>query len=175
MRVYQNRPEDLRSPVEEACYDLLERLHIPFERTDHEAKDTIGQCADVEQALGISICKNLFLCNRQKTQYYLVVLPGEKKFDTKKLSKLLGTARLSFAPQEKLPELLGLQPGSVSILGLMNDKDGQVRLVMDKEVTEQPFFGCHPCRNTTSLKLRTKDVLETILPHLHHEATVLDL
>ncbi len=175
MKVYRTRPEDARSPAEEAVYDLLEQLDIAFERVDHEPKETIFQCADVEQLLGISICKNLFLCNRQKTQYYLAVLPGGKKFETKKLSKLLGISRLSFAPQEMLPELLGLFPGSVSVLGLMNDTEGRVKLVMDREVAQQPFFGCHPCQNTTSLKLRTKDVLQRFLPYINHQAVILEL
>lgn len=175
MKIYQTRPTDERSPVETAVYILLEQLNIPFERVDHEVKNTIEECGDVSEALGVEICKNLFLCNRQKTDFYLVMLPGKKKFETKKLSKLLGVSRLSFAPEEFLPQFLGLYPGSVSILGLMNDVQQRVRLVMDCEVAKSSFIGCHPCQNTSSLKIATKDVLEKFLPFVQHFPAILEL
>ncbi len=175
MEIYTTRPDDEREPQEKRCYDLLEQLNVPFERVDHDAADTIEECDEVSRVLGIKICKNLFLCNRQKSEFYLVMMPGEKKFETKVLSKQLGVSRLSFAPQEMLPELLGLAPGSVSILGLMNDKENKVRLCIDKEVLEKEFIGCHPCKNTTSLKLATLDIKNKLLPAVHHEMTVVEL
>lgn len=175
MKIYRERPSDERSVSEMKCYDLLERCEIPFERVDHEPAYTIEDCQEISETLQIEICKNLFLCNRQKTQFYLVMMPGGKKFDTKTFSKILGVSRLSFAPEERLPELLGLYPGSVSILGLMNDTKSLVRLVIDRPVIEQEFIGCHPCANTSSLKIPTKDVLEKILPAIHHEPTVVEL
>lgn len=175
MTIYQTRPEDHREPAETACYDLLDKLKVPYERADHKEADTIEDCAEISSALGVEICKNLFLCNRQKTQFYLVMMPGDKKFETKTLSKILEVARLSFAPVEMLPELLGLYPGSVSVLGLMNDTENQVRLVIDRDVITKEFVGCHPCKNTSSLKILTKDLLEKILPAVHHAPTIVDL
>ena len=115
------------------------------------------------------ICKNLFLCNRQKTQFYLLMLEGEKVFKTKDLSKQLGVARLSFADPADMEKYLDITPGSVSVLGLMNDPDNAVQLVIDRPIAESASIGCHPCINTSSLKLRTADVLETFLPAVHHE------
>lgn len=175
MEIYTGRPTEEREPREMRCYELLEGLNIPFERVDHAQADTIEECNEISQVLGVEICKNLFLCNRQKTEFYLVMMPGGKKFETKVLSKALGVARLSFAPQELLPDLLGLTPGSVSLLGLMNDTENKVRLCVDKEVLEKEFIGCHPCKNTSSLKLATEDVKRKLLPAMHHEMTVVDL
>lgn len=156
-------------------YDLLDRLGVSYKRLDHDAMPTIEACHDVDQLLGIEICKNLFLRNAQKTAFYLLLLPGTKKFKTAALSKQIGSARLSFAEPEFMEEFLDITPGSVSVLGLMNDKENRVRLLIDKDVLENPSFGCHPCINTSSLRFQTKDLLEKILPAIHHPWTVVDL
>lgn len=173
--VYTNRPTDARLPQETACYNLLECLQIPFWRVDHTEAATIEECAEVEQILGIHICKNLFLCNRQKTAFYLLMMPGDKPFHTKDLSAQIGSSRLSFADLAHMWTFLHVTPGSVSILGLMNDRENSVRLLMDREVVESEFLGCHPCRNTTSLRLRTTDVLQKFLPTVGHVPTIVDL
>lgn len=169
--LYEGRPvaDADRASVERACYDLLDRLEIPYQRVDHSETPSIEACGAVEQVLGIEICKNLFLCNRQKTQFTLLLMPGRKAFRTKELSAQLGCSRLSFAGEDAMHELLGVTPGSVSVLGLMNDTQNRVRLVIDRDALAHPYFGCHPCRNTTSLRLRTEDLIGRILPALHHE------
>jgi hypothetical protein len=91
-----------------------------------------------------------------------------------KLSKQIGSSRLSFATAEDLEQLLGVQPGSASVLGLLNDKEHRVILVLDRAVAESRWFGCHPCRNTSSLRLRTEDVLEKFLPHTGHVPLVVE-
>lgn len=164
-----------RLPKEMAVYDLLEKLEIPYLRLDHEVAPSIEACQDVDKILGIEICKNLFLCNRQKTDFYLLMMPGTKAFKTKELSHQIGTARLSFADAAFMEEFLDITPGSVSIMGLMNDKGNRVRLLIDREVAESEFLGCHPCINTSSMKLRTKDVLEKFLPAVGHGYTVVEL
>ena len=176
-KVYEARPieESGRDAVELACYDLLEKLQIPFRRVDHEAAQTMEDCVAIGQVLGGEVCKNLFLCNRQQTQFYLLLMEGEKKFHTKDLSSQLGVSRLSFAGPEHMQELLGVRPGSASVLGLQNDLEGKVRLLIDKPLLEKEWFGCHPCRNTSTLLLRTKDVLEQLIPALCHPYTVVDL
>ena len=174
---YAGRPTDPagRLPREIACYDLLDRLGIAYERVDHEAADTIADCVAIESYLGAPICKNLVLCNRQKTAFYLLLMDGQKPFRTKELSKQLGTARLSFAPPEEMERLLGVTPGSATILSLMNDPDHQVQLVLDRSVAECDWFGCHPCINTSTLRLSMQEVREKFLPHLGISPTVVDL
>lgn len=173
----QGRPEDVsdRLPVEVACYDLLDQLHISYERVDHEEAATIEACEAVDAVLGTEICKNLFLCNRQKTQFYLLLIEGKKVFKTKYLSAQLGCSRLSFASPEDMVELLGVTPGSATVLALMNDPDNRVQLVIDRPVTKQPYIGCHPCKNTSSLKIPTQDVLNQVLPAVHHDPIYVEL
>lgn len=174
-KVYNTRPLDTRQQKEEACYDLLESLDLPYERLDHEAAATIKDCHDVDKILNIKICKNLFLCNRQKTNFYLLLMPGEKEFRTKDLSAQLGVSRLSFADGEFMEKYLNITPGSVSILGLMNDKENNVKLVIDADLLNEEFFGCHPCVNTASLKMKTSDVIHRLIPALGHEPVFVKL
>ncbi len=173
--LYTTRPEQQRSPEEEKSYDFLEELAIPFTRVDHEHADTIEACHDVEKILGCGICKNLLLTNRQMTDLYLLLMPGDKPFRTKYLSKQLGCARLSFASPEQMRRHLGVAPGSVSVLGLIYDTHGAVRLLIDSDLLSQAYLGCHPCRNTSSLKLRMEDVLQKIIPATNHKITYVDL
>ena len=168
-------PAEGRAAVELETFALLDRLRIPYAWVAHETADTIADCDVVSEALGISICKNLFLCNRQKTQFYLLCMGPDKPFHTKDLSHQIGSARLSFAPEEALWELLHCTPGSATILGLMNDTEHQVRLLMEREVYEAEYLSCHPCICTSSLKLKTADVLQKFLPHTGHEVTVVEL
>lgn len=175
--LYTGRPDDCASrlPKETACYDLLDSLAISYTRVDHEFADTIEACEAVEKILGEKICKNLFLCNRQKTNFYLLMMPGEKVFKTKDLSKQLGVARLSFASPEDMLKYLNITPGSVSVLGLMNDTENAVQLVIDKPVLEDERFGCHPAINSSTLAIATKDLMQKILPAVRHEAIIVDL
>ncbi len=175
--VYHGRPEieTGRPSVEIYTYDILDKLHIPFLRVDHEAVHTIADCSHVDAMLEIEICKNLFLCNHQKTAFYLLLMPGAKKFKTSVFSKQIGSSRLSFAPPEYLKDLLGLTPGSVTILGLIHDTKHQVRLFMDRAIAESTYLGCHPCINTASLRIKTQDIFETFLPFTGHTAQLVDL
>lgn len=175
--LYNGRPNDLtgRLPKEIRTYDLLDKLNIFYQRVDHSPLPTIEACREVDALLNMEICKNLFLCNAQKTDFYLLLLPGGKKFRTAALSKQIGSARLSFAEPEFMEEFLDITPGSVSVLGLMNDKGRRVRLLIDKEVLSQEFFGCHPCINTSSLKFNTTDLLDKFLPAIQCEYTLVDL
>ena len=177
MTVYQGPPEDLtgRLPKEQRVYALLEKLDVPFRRIDHPAAMTMEACAAVDQALGGTICKNLLLCNRQCTQFYLLMLPGDKHFKTTVLSKQIGSSRLSFAAAEYMEEFLDITPGSLSVMGLMNDKDHHVELLIDEDLLSGEFIGCHPCINTSSLCLRTKDLLETVIPAMDHPPRLVQL
>lgn len=176
--IYRGRPENPqgRLPKELAAYDLLDSLGIPYERLDHDPLPTIEACQEVDRIFGLDICKNLFLRNAQKTSFYLLMMPGSKKFRTAALSKQIGSARLSFAEPEFMEQFLDLTPGSVSVLGLMNDTENRVRLLIDRDVLENhPYIGCHPCINTSSLKLPTASLLEKFLPAVHHPYTLVEL
>ena len=161
--------------MEMAAFAKLDELKIPYERVEHDIANTMEECAGISDALGIRICKNLVLCNRQKTSFYLLTIPEDKPFLTKNLSAQIGSSRLSFAPAEDMERLLGCTPGSASVLGLMNDTEHQVRLLMDKDVYEAEWFGCHPCKNDGSLRIKTADLLNVFLPHTGHEVTVVEL
>lgn len=177
MEIYHGRPADCTGRLEKevAVYDLLDELDIEYERVDHEVLMTMEACEGVDEALGMDICKNLFLCNRQKTKFYLLLMPGKKKFVTKDLSKQIESPRLSFADDAHMEEYLNITPGSVSVMGLMNDTENQVQLLIDQDVLDEEYFGCHPCINTSSLKMKTKDVVEKILPKIHHSYRVVEL
>ena len=154
---------------------LLDSLQVPYVRVDHDALPTIEACREADQLLGTEICKNLFLRNAQKTDFYLLLMPGNKKFKTAVLSKQIGSARLSFGEAEFMESFLDITPGSVSVMGLMNDRENRVRLLIDKDILEGEYFACHPCINTSSLRFRTSDLMEKILPALGHPHTVVDL
>ena len=173
--LYTTAPADERQPKEMACYALLDRLGVEYARIDHDPADTIEVCHEIDRLLGALICKNLFLCNAQKTAFYLLMMPGDKPFRTKDLSHQIGSARLSFAPPEHMLRCLNITPGSVSVLGLMNDAENHVQLVIDQPIAESRMIGCHPCINSSTLAIATHDVLNKILPAVHHEAIMVDL
>lgn len=165
--LFQGRPEKgSRTDAEERSYGLLDSLSIPFTRVDHDIAMTMEDLRAAETVLGCAIAKNLFLTNRQQTEFYLLIMPGNKPFKTKYLSAQLGCSRLSFASEDFLTSLLGVKSGSATLLGLMNDKAKKVQLVFDKELLQEAMFGCHPCINTSSIAFETSSIFEKILPAL---------
>lgn len=195
LTIYKGRPEDTsnREPREVRVYDLLDSLGIEYDRLDHEPAMTMEVCAEIDAAFERTtlanfkantdddkakhaiICKNLFLCNRQKTKFYLLMIPGDKKFLTKDLSQQINSARLSFADGEAMQKYLDVMPGSVSVMGLMNDQDNTVQLLIDSDVLQSQYVGCHPCMNTSSLRMKVQDLTEKILPAIHHEPIIVKL
>lgn len=170
MELYRGAPADMtgRQDREIRTYAFLDELGVAYERTDHpdEPATTMEACEKIDAILNVRICKNLFLCNRQKTAFYLLIMPGDKPFKTKELSKQMNISRLSFADESYMKELLDIYPGSVSVLGLMNDKEHRVQLVIDEDVLKEEYFGCHPCANTSSLKFRTTALTDKVIPAL---------
>ena len=170
MELFDGRPDsvDDRLPREVRTYDFLDDLGIEYKRTDHEEANNMEACNEIDAVLGVIICKNLFLCNRQKTDFYLLMMPGDKKFKTKELSSQINSSRLSFADADDMLKYLDIEPGAVSIMGLMNDKDHRVKLLIDEDVLEGEYLGCHPCVCTSSLKMKTADVVNKFLPATGH-------
>lgn len=177
MKLETGRPAccNRRLEKEIRVYDLLDALGIAYQRIDHEPAMTMAACAAIDEALGAAMCKNLFLCNRQCTAFYLLLLPGDKPFKTSVLSRQIGSSRLSFAGAAYMEEFLDITPGSLSILGLMNDPGHRVQLLIDEDVLKGEFIGCHPCVNTSSLRLRTADLVEKIIPAMGHEMQIVTL
>lgn len=179
MELHHGSPADMsgRNEREIRAYRFLDKLGIDFDRTDHpdQPATTMEVCADVDAVLGVHICKNLFLCNRQKTNYYLLIMPGDKPFKTKELSGQMGISRLSFADETAMEQYLDVRPGSVSVLGLMNDKEHKVQLVIDEDVLKEELFGCHPCENTSSIRFATKDLTDKIIPALGASPVIVHL
>ena len=195
MTIYKGRPESGagRTEREMRVYDLLDALGVEYDRLDHEPAMTMEVCEAINAAFGrmtlaqfkaetgdgrtrhAIVCKNLFLCNRQRTRFYLLMIPGDKKFLTKDLSAQINSARLSFAGEEDMLRYLDITPGSVSVMGLMNDRENAVQLLIDSDVLKSEMVGFHPCMNTSSLRLRTSDLLERVIPAMRHEPIVVTL
>ena len=164
-----------RLPKEIRCYDLLDGLGLDYQRVDHDEANTMELCRAIDETLGAPICKNLLLCNRQCTAFYLLLIPGDKVFKTKDLSAQIGSSRLSFAGGEYMEQFLDITPGSLSLLGLMNDKEMIVRLLIDEDVLKGEYIGMHPCINTSSLRIKTVDVMEKLIPAMGHQPTIVTL
>lgn len=177
MELQKGRPvdENGREAKEIRVYDFLDKMGVEYDRIDHEPAFTMEVCQEIDKVLGATICKNLFLCNRQKTSFYLLMIPGDKVFKTKELSQQIGSARLSFGEPEYMEEFLDITPGAASVMGLMNDTENRVRLLVDEDVLKGEYLGCHPCVNTSSLKLRTEDVFSKLIKEMHHDMTVVQL
>ena len=177
LELQKGRPENTegRLDKEVRVYDLLDSLGVEYERIDHETAMTMEACEEIDRSLQATICKNLFLCNRQETDFYLLMMPGDKKFKTKDLSAQIGSARLSFAGEAYMEEFLDITPGSVSVMGLMNDREHRVQLLVDRDVLAGEYIGCHPCINTSSLRIRQQDMWEKIVPAMKHEPRYVEL
>ena len=175
--VFSGRPENCEERIEREreVYDLLDSLGIEYSRVDHDAADTIEACLEVEKVIGVGICKNLFVRNRTGTEYYMIMMSGHKQFRTADVSKKLGTSRLSFASAEEMEKMLGVTPGSVTVMALKNDTACRVQLCIDRDIIGGEYIRCHPCINTSTLKIKTADLLRVFLPKVKHTARIVDI
>lgn len=173
MVTQKGRPDNAEGRLlkEIKIYDILDKLSIEYLRADHAPCETMEDCKAVSLALNAHVCKNLFLCNRQKTCFYLLMIPEDKPFKTKDISAQIGSARLSFAGPEFMEEFLDITPGSVSVLGLSNDLENKVSLLIDEDILKEEYFGAHPCINTSTLKIKVSDLIEKFLPEVKHGYT----
>ena len=173
MELVNGKPTDTQGRMDKEIrvYDVLDALGVEYQRIDHEAALTMEACEEIDRMLEATICKNLFLCNRQKTQFYLLMMPGDKPFKTKEITSQIGSARLSFASAEDMEKYLDIEPGAVSVMGLMNDTEHHVRLLVDEDILKGEYLGCHPCVNTSSLRMRTADVFGSYLDAVGHDMT----
>ncbi len=168
-------PEKTETIKEMESYLFLEENGIEYIRAEHDEASTIELCEEIEKVIDAKICKNLLLCNRQQTKFYMLLIPGDMVFKTKYLSAQINSARLSFAGGEQMEKLLNVSPGSLTVLSLMYDKDKEVELLIEKNIFKEKYFGCHPCVNTASVRFLTSDLKEKVLPALGREYTIVDL
>ena len=173
----KGRPDDFekRLKKEQKVYEMLDNLGIEYDYVDHDEAMTIEACKDIEKVLGVGICKNLFLCNRQKTDFYLLLIDGNYRFKTSVVSKIIGTSRLSFGDANNMLELFDITPGSLSVFGLMNDTQNRVKLLIDKSVLDSDYFFSHPCINTSTLNIKTADIIEKCIPFMAHEPMIIEI
>jgi Ala-tRNA(Pro) deacylase len=173
MELFNGRPLDVsdRSEKEVRVYDFLDDLGISYMRLDHAPAFGSEEelCREIEDSLGARICKNLFLANRQRTRFYMLMIPEHKVFRSSDISKQAGRSRLHFAEPEYMEELIGCRPGSASVMGLMNDRDRRVQLLVDEDVLNAEYVGCHPCINTSSIRLKSSDLFGRVLKAMEHD------
>lgn len=149
--------------------EKLRDLCIPFEAYYHAAAHTMEDCLALPYATpDVTFCKNILLCNRQKTEFFLYITLPDKPFRTADVSKLLGVSRLSFAPNETLPTLLQLESGSLSPLALWFDDDAKIKLVLDNDILSGKRIAFHPCDNTATVIFTQEVFRQQVLPALAH-------
>ena len=174
-QTFSKHPEATATEKEMQSYIFLEENGVEYIRAEHDEASTIELCEEIEKVIDAKICKNLLLCNRQQTKFYMLLIPGDMVFKTKYLSAQINSARLSFAGGEQMEKLLNVSPGSLTVLALMFDKNKEVELLIEKNIFKEEYFGCHPCVNTASVRFLTSDLKEKVLPALGREYTIVDL
>lgn len=172
--IYQGGAEG-RGLLESKVYKELDKLNIPFERVDNDSVKTMEECVEINAVLGAEIRKTIVLCNRKKTSFFLIVMPAFKALDTKEVGKLIGVSGLSFAPADRMQEILGAEPGEATVMGIINDVDDYVQVLIDKEVAAEEYFACNPGVNTSHIKFKTSDLMNVFLPKNHHKPTIIEL
>ncbi len=156
--------------------NCLNKLNIPYERYEHTPVHTIDECLGLPYAeADVTFCKNILLCNRQQTRFYLYVTVPKKPFRTADVSKLLGVSRLSFAPDDALPRLLKLYSGALTPLALWLNPDADVQLVLDREIRRPGRIAFHPAINTATVIFSQEDFFDRIVPALPGEPLYLDV
>lgn len=168
-------PSEYKTPLQEMTYKFLSENNIEFSRVDNDEAVTMEDCIEIDKALDMKTVKTLFLCNRQKTQFYLFVTEGDKPFVTKDFSSALGISRVSFASAEMLDEIIGTKVGATTIFGVLREQAQEVRVVFDKAVCESEWFGCSDGTTSCYMKLKTDDILNKLLPSSGHTYEVIEV
>ena len=159
---------------EAAVFRFLNSLGIEYGWLFHEAKGSSHYGNEIYDVLEVPLPKNLFLVNR-KGKHYMLMLHAEKNFVSKKVAHMVGSSRMSFGSPEKLAELMNTVPGSVSPLELLFDTENQVQLLIDSDLLKAPYVTMHAVNNTLTMRIRTEDFMDKVLPGLHHEPIVIEI
>ena len=169
--VKQGRPEDFdkRPEKEQRVYEFLDELGIDYLYLDHQEEFSMGDAADADEAIGVVGAKNVFLRDKKRRNYFLILVNGTKRIDLKPISELTGIKKLTFCHEDDLDEVLGLTPGAVTPLGLLNDPEGRVQLIIDESLQDEELFAMHPCVNTVTIRMSNQDFMNTVIPAMGHE------
>ena len=161
-------PPVFATPLQQAVYESFERLGIPFTRVDTDPGITMEDCAHIDAAIGSRIVKTVFVCNRQQTEFYLYALPAEKGFVTREFCAALGIPRVSFASEEKLQALTGVQAGATTVLSAILPSAAGVHVVIDRALAAEPWFACTDGTPTCFVRIATADLLDKYIPAAGH-------
>lgn len=155
--------------IKEEILNKLKKLNVNYEIKEHDALISMDTYELIQKDMGVTIPKNLFLNTQNHQNFYLLIMPGDKKFKTKELSSQINSSRLSFGSDEKLEEFLKCYKGSTSALGLLFDKENKVKLLIDEDLLNKEYLGFHPCNNSFTVKIKTSDLIEKYLPNINHD------
>lgn len=164
-----------QTQLQEKIYEALEKLQIPFQRVDTDEAITMEDCVTIDEKLDMNVVKTLFLCNRQQTVFYLFITVGNKPFHSKAFSNTLDVARISFAPAEQMESILGTKIGAATVFSSLLDTENKVRIVFDKEVIAEKWYGCSDGTTTGYMKVRTEDICKKFLPYTNHTFSVIEV
>lgn len=172
---YNYSPDNFKTELQKKVYDTLNELSIRYERVDTSEAITMEDCLEIEKKLNVKMVKTLFLCNQQKTKFYLFVTTSSKRFDSKIFSRQLQISRVSFANEELMLSKIKTKIGSATIFGLLMDETKEVQLVIDKEVLNEEYYGCSDGTTTGYMKITTKDILDKVIPCTNHEFNIIEM
>ncbi len=174
-KVFDGAPEDKRGELETKVYAEFKELGIDFKRVDNDEAISMEECVEISNTWGAEIRRTVVVCNRQTTNYYLVVMPADKRFDTKTFAHNMECARVSFASEEDMIKILGVSHGNASVVSILNDKDNMVQVVLDKDVADDEYFACNVGINTTHIMFKTDDLINKFLVKEEHNPKIIEL
>ncbi|MBT2259785.1 YbaK/EbsC family protein (plasmid) [Priestia megaterium] len=173
--VYTMAPKKYSTPLQESTYLALQQLNIPFQRVDTDEAITMDDCTLINNKLNMKMVKTLFLCNRQQTSFYLFITKGDKPFRSKDFSSALNIARVSFAPEELMKEMVGTKIGAATVFSALLDKNNNVQIVFDKDVMSEEWYGCSDGTTTGYMKVKTEQIINDFLPYTNHKVSIIEV
>ena len=168
-------PETFHTPLQAEVYRTLAILDIPFERVDTDEAITMEDCILIDEKLDMKMVKTLFLCNRQKSVFYLFVTTGDKPFRAKDFSGALGVSRVSFAPAELMPQMLGTKIGAATVFSALLDTAKDVHFIFDRDVLKEEWYGCSDGTTTGYMKIGTERIVKDFLPYTKKQLQIIDV
>ena len=170
----EGRPENIQNEKEQACYDILDKLGISYQRVEYNFfPSETQQLRQIDDVLGVAGIKNLIFRTRNKSQFFFVILPREGRFDEKGFRAKYQLPKITMAKGDELSQLLNTHAGAVSIMELIHDKEGVIHLFAEEGVLQQEYFRFHPNENRSTVRIRMEDFKHKLLPYLNHDLTVL--
>ena len=173
--VYTTSPEKFKNELQEKVYKTLGKLFIKFERVETDEAITMEDCIEIDKKLNMKMVKTLFVTNRQKTNFYLFITCGNKRFDSKRFSSELNISRVSFADSSLMEEILNTKVGATTIFSVLIDKENKINVIIDKDVLNEEYYGCSDGTTTGYMKVKTEDIINKLLPYSNHKEIVIEM